>query len=500
MSTPGVPPWGCPWHGKVQGGHIALSNGDVLQYPQPAGLIVTPSAIATDRYGSTHRVRVPGIAPISRSPEEEAADADSGREWRNEAILAGANLQLHGRPLGGWIYIDPDGARWLVTCAALNENTLYSFATGFSATLTLSRFGELGGQAETHSYAISSDWGIDGADAPASGRALLDAINASGSAAIVMVHERRLSAAQPQLRWPHSFLEITLSGPGASVVASCSVARSRTQVARCERNLDLGPEYLAGYYTGPPAYTPQWRVQLRSAPTPPGEQPFEQAGGRICRVFSGSVSLDISRILAIWYDSAGNQQDVVCATHWEGDLDFPAPATGGRSNTGSANWTAAIQVSGDVLCELSGAWEASSVETLTGVNTGTFSMDSVINVGDVDYTNHSSGSVDSFYWVRLLWDDAYEYSEESASDALLVPRVAEYGTEFSGHIRVLRYSPQVIGLAADAGPEKKLLPPATPSGPASGAAITTSLVKFYGSHDPYSGAAVWAQLAPVCYV
>jgi hypothetical protein len=500
MNPANVPTWGTPWHGLVQGGVLTLPNGSTMTYPQPPAKTAVISGTATtipDTAGSTYLVAVPGVPLVTPSAE----DVTAGREWRNKATLSASRQQLYGKSLDGWIYIDPDGARWLVRCAQLDENVLYSTGSSLALTVTLSRFGDLGVAAEQHSYPLTiTSFGIDAGSMPSTVRVLLDAINSGGSAAILMVHERRMNSAEPQIRWPYAFLEITVSGPGSAATLGCSVIKPLSAVAQATRDFDLGPNYLAGYYTGPPGYSPTWRVQLQSAPTPPGEGNFSEWGGRVCQIYSGSTFVEIRRTVAIWYAADGSRKDVVCVTRWDGSVTLPTPTTSGRTSTGSASWTARIEAGGAPLCEVAGAWTATTVETMTGINTGTYTKDATVTVDGIDYPQVISGDMSSFFWEMLFWDYGFQYSAALAPTGLLPDLAWENGCTFSERMRLVRYSGQVVGLATNRGVQVSLLPPATPSGTAPGATITVSLAPFYGSHDPYSGAAVWGQSSPVCYV
>ncbi|MCY1293497.1 hypothetical protein D9M68_546000 [compost metagenome] len=492
-----TPVWGCPWHGPVRGGTLALPNATTRAWPQPVAhddLIGGVLTAIPDTWGTAHRVAVPGVPAVVRSAEEQASDDAAGRQWRNTAVLSGDRLDLWGRPLDGWVYIDPDGARWLVRCANLDENTVRSFASPWSAVVTLSRFGEIGGEAASYSYPVSCGWGIDGALPPSSGRLRLESLKPNGAAAILMVHERRLNSAETQIRWPYAFLELAISGPGAAASVGCSVVKTRTAVSQATAAFDLGPDYLAGYYNGPPSFTPEWRFQLASTPPGPGEGNFSEWGGRACKVYSGALTLDIRRTLSIWYDASGSRQDVDFVIAWDGSAAIPAPTQDGLSCSGSASWTASIEVGGVVRCQLAGAWSGSASETLDGVNPGSMTWDRIVTTDGIAYPESVSGGADNQSWVALPFDDILMYA--APTPAL----VEANATTFNGHLGVLRYSPQVIGLYADRPSERAYHPPATPSGAASGSVNTGAVTRRYGAWDPSSGATAWLETSPVCWV
>jgi hypothetical protein len=445
-----------------------------------------------DSYGAAILVSVPGAPAIDRTPEEIVADALAGRQWINTAALSGGRQQLYGKALDGWIYVDPNGARWLVRCPQLSETIVHSFGSPLSGTLTLARFGELGGAAESYSYPFTCAWGVDGSGAPSSGRVLVDAVASDGSSAIIMVHERRLTG-EPQIRWPHSFLEVTVSGLGDAAIVACAVVKSRMAVSRAEINWPTPTGYIVGYYIGPPDYPDTWRVRLASDPTPPGEGNFLEWGGRAVGVYSGAVSFSIRRTLAIWYDASGNRVDVEFAVDCSGSLSMPIPdEPHSVTQTGTADWTAAITVGGAAQSQVSGSWSATSTVSETE---STRSRVDVIDGQSYPYSENGPGATYQGLAYGFLgeWRFADGYSATPAY-------IANNATTFSGRLAVVRYSPQVIGLRADRPTGYAYHPPATPSGVATGPAAESDASRKYGSHDPHIGACAWLESTPVCYV
>lgn len=497
-----MPVWGCPWHGPVRSARLELPNGSFIDYPQPSSIFTVVSGVPTlvaDTGGAAHRLFVPGTPAVMRSEEELASDEEVGRQWRNEAILAGARLDLHGKNLDGWIYIDPDGTRWRVTCAQLDEDVVRSLAGTYSGTLVLERFGDFGRAAESYSYPFSCAWGIDGSSAPTSARVRLDALRSDGGAGIIMVHERRLSSDETQIRWPHSFLELSISGPGAEADVSCSVVKTRSQVSSATRSYDPGPRWLAGYYNGPPTFVPAWRVQLESTPPGPGEGNFSEWGGRVCWNSSGEFSLTMRRVLTIWYDTSGNKQSVDFVLSCEGEFDNPAPTPTGVTVTSTAEWTASIEVGGVAYSHIDGSWDITGTETLTPPsNTGTYSQSGVNIVDGVSIPSTASGSSAPFAWITANLSYANIYL--TSSESLMTWRVETGATTFSGRLAVARYSPQLIGLATQRTGAYSFLPPVSPSGVAPGSAQVATKQPYCGSWSPYTGEIAWLELAAVCWV
>lgn len=133
--------FGTPYHGLVENGTLTLPNAATMAISQPAG-------------GSTYVVRVPGVAPVSRTPAEAAADAAAGRQWLDYGILAGDWQKLYGLQLGplGWIYCsEADNKRWWI------KLTSASSITGNSQTFTFSvkLFGAIGGTPEEYTRSVT---------------------------------------------------------------------------------------------------------------------------------------------------------------------------------------------------------------------------------------------------------------------------------------------------------------------------------------------------------
>ncbi|MCJ8168626.1 hypothetical protein [Atopomonas sediminilitoris] len=190
--------WGDPFHGKIQQASdgsvkLELPNGAQKPYPLPT----MPHL--------THRLKVPNVAPINRTPEELTADQVQGMEWRAEVVLCGRNFQTYQKELGGWIYCAPDGSRWIVR---FNPRL---------RTASASRFGEMGAPADERSVTI--DWPADeGQSTPAiSGLYYLGArdvqsVSSDGRQAIVMLHIVEGSPMSSVRELPIGFLRATVTG------------------------------------------------------------------------------------------------------------------------------------------------------------------------------------------------------------------------------------------------------------------------------------------------
>jgi hypothetical protein len=216
---------GTPYHGLVSGGQLTLPNGAVIAYPQPEMF-----GSNFDIAGTSHLVRAPGVPPVVRTPEQAARDTANGHEWRDTATLTGMRGQLYGQPLNGWIYIDPVGTRWLVECPSFLGKAASVTSGSFSETVSLTRFGEFPGVAESHSYpttlaGIGQDTPVMSAVYTDNSKARVESISSDGGQAIIMLY----APGGTTHRDPFGFLLLTISGPGEDAITTLSVLRTREQ-------------------------------------------------------------------------------------------------------------------------------------------------------------------------------------------------------------------------------------------------------------------------------
>lgn len=106
--------FGAPLHGFYYNGKLYDADTGVLkkdwvgevQGSKPGGT------------GDIRLLKVPGLAEVSRTPQQAADDAANGYSWQNYALLTSGS-HLHGVPgldIGfyGYIYIDDAGTPWLI--------------------------------------------------------------------------------------------------------------------------------------------------------------------------------------------------------------------------------------------------------------------------------------------------------------------------------------------------------------------------------------------------
>ncbi len=227
---------GHPWHGLVSGGMLALPNGLTIPYQQPAGTVHW-------EYTAAHRVAVPGVPPVERTPDQAAADNLAGMQWRNTALISGGASQLYGRALGAgrWIWIDDAGDRWLVDASALHGQVWTAASVPSHVMLSLRRFGRFSAAPAGAPVVVQvpiHDLGQGGPElmttptqVTQSFRSSLFSIHPQGRAAAFMLHYAVAhgAAAWPSNRHPCGWFELHLSGYGADVSASIDVIADRLQ-------------------------------------------------------------------------------------------------------------------------------------------------------------------------------------------------------------------------------------------------------------------------------
>lgn len=208
-----VPPWGCPYHGLIEGGQLTLPNGDTLPCRQPNGF--------SFERGHTHLVQVPDAPETNRTVDELAEDTASGRQWLDRAMISGN--QLHGVYIGNgaMIYVAPDGSRWLVNASLHGSN-----AGATSSTVTLRRFGIIGGDLEEYTYTVpvpdlSAECAYHGVQ-NSSVQVRMFHAHPQGKAAVFGLFAKLSSYIEfAALAW----LELSLSGPASDCAISIAIIR-----------------------------------------------------------------------------------------------------------------------------------------------------------------------------------------------------------------------------------------------------------------------------------
>lgn len=432
-----VPVWGWPWHGRVDlNSRLHLPNGQTLSYNAPSGGL---------RFMFTYRVKVPGVAPVLRSPEESEADAAAGREWRDEAIMGGFNL--YGKELGGWIYSAPDGTKWVIS---INHSQ-----AGATMPVQARRFGVLGGKAESRSLQLTwpTDDLINGQPfsqppysvMPIRWRAPVD-ISPDGSRAIFMMYAYDSSATVPfdqvalfQSLKPIGFQLVTVTGGGDGLEMAATTLRTfeQTMGAAFLENSLTAEQMINSSRVG---HTETRRADInRPYPDPPGTayQIGVDPGGRY-EYANGSLSRGVTgRILALWFDPSGEIIECTVRTAEHYVINMPHPtSTAHPDRAGWDMWvrdmsalttvTWDLLVDEDVVCTYSEEYDAVRSGPMFGADTVT---------GQAQVTESTTRTRDD--GDTLTWDEFNIGSGETLDSIQRRPSVYSLTYAGGGHWRVL---------------------------------------------------------------
>lgn len=497
---------GCPIHGLVKGGQITLANSTTRAYPQPAG--------SFDMAGATWSVERPGVPAVTLTPEQAAEATASGWQWRNKAMLSGSQRQLYGKALGGWLYIDSAGDRWLVTNTLESQNT--DFVSPLSGTVTLTRFGDFGKPAESHTYPVTlAGLGQEPSqpqplkmynivfDLVEISSAGLDvyALSPDGARAAIMINTT--STNLPSIygqdlhyRYALGWLELSISGLGASASVSLSVLRTRAQTLQAQEtitgSLDDSTFAIVWFATGNASVV--------------------QTGRYIMGVhWSGAAWSDI----AFEFDS----------TH---STDAPSPSSDGSTATRTVSESSShvLSLTGPAgLVQLVAEAEGHVVQTATSPG-GVRSI-----VGGHEGTYDGAAIVNTISWSALANELPFEWG--FVAGGVGVPKFLPLGSQagmqtdllcaiqfflridisaddgnVSDYVDVIRYSAQVFGfrrskLRGVDGPTTATYSAVlTSTGVAGGKTQIPHMAgsRYYGSLCPHTGQAVWLETQAVCWV
>lgn len=232
---------GTPYHGPVQGDVLTLPNATTKAYLQPDDQ--EPDTACT-----AHLLKVPGIAEVSRTVDELAADAAAGRQWRNKAMLSGHRFQLYGQNLDGWVYIDSAGDRWLVKITNDLGTVSFNLSTAISIDLSFTRFGAFGKDADTVTRTVGLSYygqpnapfdgfpsGVGVNESITTASFLIDGIYSDGSKVALVVRRFRPGYKAPGqgedvfYKHPLGWLEIAITGLGGDPTVTLSVLKTRDE-------------------------------------------------------------------------------------------------------------------------------------------------------------------------------------------------------------------------------------------------------------------------------
>lgn len=550
--------WGCPWHGLIQGGQLALPNAEQLAMRQPQG----PGY----EQGNTHLIALPTAPVTERTPEQADADEAAGMQWLNQALIAGD--QIHGRPIGQgcWVYHDADSTNWLVETTLQNAGPAQT-----DCTVTLRRFGVFGGEPESHEYtlpvvgveAARSWWGLN----PSNVQVRMYSAHPDGRAAVFAV----LGLHNGSTEWrPIAWLEMTLTGAAAACTVAQVVLHDAAATRGTETDYDGGQFGAELVRYGLVTTTAIEDDTVESYPACSGtftqtdSYSFEPTGTETgWLAFPGSGYTQraawIGCIVGVVYSAAGTRQTITL----DGECDWTLDATAltPETNTDRVYSYNVISSGGacvrEVIETTAGEFVISQTVTTTAVGTLTYRVDGVaaasesvtyqtVRTGRLAYVlgdfpggvGAASSATESFDWVttRDTGHSATASGSGAASssgtlgshwrgldigaDMIRQPYVlSQYLSpepdELPGFfLHAQRYSNGVYGMQRETRQLNNAYPwayeyTATAATPAGGAALPVltysrasaadPLLPAYGSYNPITGAVARALNTPICW-
>lgn len=482
-----APVWGCPWHGLVTNGQLALPNGQSMAWP--AVMAGAQEFLA----GTTHLIRAPGVPAISRSTEDATADAAAGRQWKTTALLSGAGMSLHGTALAGWVYCAADGARWHVPRSAFSGLTFG--ASTWGGMVSVRRFGVLGGAADERSLPFALDPQqpvIEGLSTTL--HVDVHAVSADGSRAILMAYVResalraeRADEMKPCLQaLPVGFYLVTLSGGAEGLALSVTVLYGQEETLGAADS--EYPETVP--IDGRPGTTQvgPWSAYYRN------------------------------RIVAAWFDGLA-VVPVKWSMEWSGAISNPVPSGSPASRTCTATtdmrWT--LKAGSTVIDTIAGhaefeLFQREPAEGVDGIaessSTITVEGESVIGSSSTGFGGNFGGGVGPWFLNSYGGESAIGRLENAGwamicadeGDRFWLVDIQRYSNNLLGlRLRKLAYSTNAVTIDYRR---------AGHPGGASGETLTVAGHhenyaaghRPYGSYNPDTGAVVRNRTDPVCWV
>ncbi len=493
--------FGNPWHGQVVAA-ILIHPVGTRPWTEPVD------------HGGTILFQIPGLA----TPETPAAEVDLGMRWDASAILCGKTHQLYRRELGShaWLYVDGDGTRWRVMHSASVED----FAAGTSIAFTFTRFGEFGAAAAMFDLVVAlPDWGqatppIAGAWGPDITRAdlTLQDAKSDGAEAIVMLHNTAADAvtyppiitgygevdrAETIIR-ALGFLTVQISGAGSAIEVAVTVLKTRAQTLGTHSSTTSGSKTTTPYAATNP-YGDTYHVTATNGSI---TESFSYTDRVIGYAYADDVAVPYTVSLAVSRVSDYSGTASLSAVPDEYGFD------GATSSSNNEEQTSTLSLTGPT-----------GVLTLTHTDTLLLGGNTIyVAVGEPTATGSSTRN--TVYSPALIDPVTVSSSGPAVAVSLsegegvvqvtpggVTPFIAEaaFNLIAFGDARVYRYSPSVFGLYAhtSGGPGKYY-------GAVGRKAMSTEQITHpagsepeyigYGSDHPISGALMFGQAAPVCYV
>lgn len=382
--------FGAPYHGLVESGTLTLPNADTMPHAQPASADYYWPLFSKPWLGaSVLYFRRPGWVMPARTPDQIAADAAIGREWRDYALLSGGNRMYAGQALRGWVWHEPGGGVWAVRLVnivgSISATSLHfelapvcRFSRNPPAVLSRATpafsLGQSGAPTLEYRPGPTEPMQTLAEDAPADLICVSQTPDGSKSLWMRSIehyagdHATGMGGALRDR--PVAFIEVTVH-PDRTVTAS--TIRSRAQcmgsitrpisvpesLRRIKFNTNASDSVSEG--TCPTGQT-IWHFEITPSTTV-SETPITSPTYTVpaARAISGGMT---GQIIAMWYDTAGQLHEISISA----EIDFDRTSSGSTSESGAV----------DVIF---------SCETLSYVRTGSITW---VRTDNIDVTEKLS--------------------------------------------------------------------------------------------------------------
>ena len=306
-------------HGLIRGVVSArVYEVDGVAFPLPASYNL---GLATQQVAQI--VRKPGIAEVPLAPEVLEAERAQGRVWQNYAMLRG-NLSLFGKQLGGWIYFDSAGDRWLIRPESLPSLTV---GGSYTATFSIRPFGYLDDEPVTPREVTLVLANTQQSTSPGTSRFVaVETVRSDGGQALLRLSLNGYTA---------GYLAVGVTGDGDEIALSLSVLRSEAQTLgswtnnTADLNLTTSAVYRLLATTSPEGLTPAYEFPPEGATVtwePDGLLRIDnsnQAGAAASIIQASYTAGRTDRLVALVYDDTDQLVEFTYDTTYVLDLDYP---------------------------------------------------------------------------------------------------------------------------------------------------------------------------------
>ncbi|MDF3931403.1 hypothetical protein [Pseudomonas citronellolis] len=284
-----------------------------------------------------HLLRAPGVPAVDITPEEAAAEALQGRTWQNYALLSETTLTLLGKPLRGWVCIDPAGNRWLIQADPGPFGSTVDVGAPLTVDVSVRPFGYLD-QSPVAAFTKSvtlADIGQSSGDVPPGTRdgsleMWVCSVSSDGRRMVIELRGVRSPAVPATERIntaPAGFLQLELSGAGPDFELSLTVLRSRLQCLGSIEVQRSAPKGLQQAITFSTTSTPRVINGVSGADYVCNAVGMSSTEQSAVLPYAGAGWIGEkrkNRVMALVFDENDTLVELAYESHWRVDYSYPA--------------------------------------------------------------------------------------------------------------------------------------------------------------------------------